>query len=329
MKNILILCLYFFCFENTIYAQNYSWADDRHKTEVGRHLVIYEAVSELDTYFKGFVTDFAWKLSNDRETTEYCLSNNFSKLVYMYNVYATIKIRVDNCYYYISTNEKITCDAGDFACYVTVKKPTMKYMFLTEQMKTNYYPGWFSTHSAPDFDITVQERELLRCNTPCSLVNKYRYTYSVTDANDIPIRGKDRTDKYLVISPKAFTKGFLDLDPEGSVLWDNDYKNSGVEDKYNQYYRYAKDLKEAIQFLIFHEYAHITHESNEEVASELAKNLIVQLRRAKRNESFSTLLVDKYIGKSLPNSGNSYHAYNKKGTPPSIRNLPPGTLYYE
>jgi hypothetical protein len=192
MKKILFLFIYCFFNHIDIFAQKGTWLDKRAETTNGRNQVIDEAVKEMNLYFNNFISDFSLKLSNPRYPSNYCPSEPLPT-VYFHNrrtgikLEQTIKFReFDNCMYIVRTNEGVECDSKDFACSITISKPTMRFVFLSSEEKINIDQNGRTSRVVPRCDLTLDEKEFFRTNMPSTLLERYKYIVPLTNNDNIP-----------------------------------------------------------------------------------------------------------------------------------------------
>lgn len=130
----------------------------------------------------------------------------------------------------------------------------------------------------------------------------------------------------ITVTAALFERGNYDMDPEGKVLSHDRFRHPPTSDPHRLHYRHAVSLKEAVQFVLLHEYAHLWGMTTEGTAEEYARSMILELRKAALG------LPHKYrdFGKTTgvfrcdpTRAGKVTLRY--VGTPPSRTDLPPGT----
>jgi hypothetical protein len=128
-------------------------------------------------------------------------------------------------------------------------------------------------------------------------------------------------EDFILITNCLFTRGSLDLDPSGKILWNKSYKNSSQEDRL--YYRYATNIIEAIEYVILHEYAHYKGSDSEGMADYYARNMIIEIRKHKQGKK-ALLNPIPFENKECKENENEHHCLIPEGLSPSKYDLPPG-----
>lgn len=160
----------------------------------------------------------------------------------------------------------------------------------------NPYYGWVQTGCRPVMGWqTVEEPR------------KRRITRVVDETNAI------------FIQDCIIRRGWLNMDEGGEHLWDTNNKQSGKEDQYNLYYKYAKSAQEALEFLLAHEIAHYSGVDSEEAADHYARKVIVEVRKMKRGLPYT-----KWTYRSTYRGPNRNVACRTAWVPPPMDDLPIG-----
>jgi hypothetical protein len=123
----------------------------------------------------------------------------------------------------------------------------------------------------------------------------------------------------IYVQSCVYHRGWLNMDSNGEVLWDADYRTRNAQDQYNLYYKYAKSLEEAFEFLLAHEFAHYSGVMSENGADTFARRVIVEVRKMKQPKRgpYRVLTYDTtYSGR------NKQVACTTAWVPPPLDNLP-------
>ena len=131
------------------------------------------------------------------------------------------------------------------------------------------------------------------------------------------------TRRQISISDCLFQRGWLNLDPTDKVFWDASFSSHGLQDDDNLYYKFAKDVIEAVQFTILHELAHVRGVEAEAEADFYARNMVLELRKASRGLPASFYLPGN---RQLAGYTSAIRlACIAQGPPPPLADLPPGS----
>jgi hypothetical protein len=130
-------------------------------------------------------------------------------------------------------------------------------------------------------------------------------------------------DKQISITSCGFDRGWRNLDPAGSVLWDTSYSRPAPSDRDHLYYRFAQDVVESVQATLLHEISHARGNNSCAVADEYARQMILELRKAKKGLYAKFYLPP--LGATDESATTAHLACMARGSAPSVDDLPPGS----
>lgn len=181
----------------------------------------------------------------------------------------------------------------------------------------------FFTHDLPPY--TSERNAILRDGT------LHHVDIGRSRCSDCRLGWDDRQStnctQNIWVTPNLFHRGNYDMDPEGSILRHNRYRNPPAYDPKRLYYRYATSLEEAVAYVLLHEYGHYVGMLSEGTAEEYARSMIIELRKAKLGRSFTFRHLNawEYTTQCKPSmDGRVTLPYN--GQPPPSNDMPPGSI---
>lgn len=287
-----------------------KWADDRCSTSNGRRQIILEALEEIDDYFlpeipvagwlhyTGIIHDFGMLANFNNYSIG--VENEFCQL------YKAKEILFDRWMRESISDVNVNCSEGADACFVIISREAFSCIMDGEL-------EWYRGH-------TLQEIEYIKENKQCTTIVGERDN-----------QGNIITFKlyypYININENVFKRGFFNLDPDGLILTIEDWQSTWNLDNFSTHYRYATDIKEAVEFLLLHEYAHACG-MVESHAENFALATLVKLRRAKRNNTPLKVDFDHEFLSRLEEwgrFGGVEYSYVHHGSTPN--RLPPGCVW--
>ena len=289
--------------------QELEWGDPRAHSEETRELIIKELILEID---RDFYSD---PIPRFYRTMSY-LSN------YDNQIYSGYYPLFPDDYYIEERKSKsrLLCDSGADACFIK----DCEYFFLRG---TTYYSDDEKRYRCAGNYYNINEVEIIDSEG-------ITFRKSIPSSFTGPCPNKNISSKkcryYVNIAPEVFERGYSNLDPNGDLLYSQvyDYTN----DWNNIRYQWAIDIKEAVAFLLFHEYGHAAG-LREQAADEFARSMIMEYRKKIRglNYKYRDLSEDVYEHCNEYNYEHRVqrHSFEHKGTAPPSNNLPPGIVLRE